>query len=79
MQGVRDRDAVVFEEVRKRGIPILMVTSGGYQVRAVAAGVLAHNIGTTSGCSSCVVGLFELEKENSSIFNLRPHPLYTLH
>ena len=28
-----ERDQIVFQEVRKRGIPILMVTSGGYQVR----------------------------------------------
>ncbi|XP_065902670.1 histone deacetylase 11-like [Dysidea avara] len=31
-EGVRDRDELVFTEVRKnRGIPILMLTSGGYQ------------------------------------------------
>ena len=32
LQGVIKRDQMVFEEVRRRGIPILMVTSGGYQV-----------------------------------------------
>lgn len=32
LQGVTERDQLVFTEVRKRGIPILMVTSGGYQV-----------------------------------------------
>ena len=32
MQGVAERDRLVFSEVRKRGIPIFMVTSGGYQV-----------------------------------------------
>ena len=31
-QGVAERDRLVFSEVRKRGIPIFMVTSGGYQV-----------------------------------------------
>ena len=30
---MRDRDELVFTEVRKnRGIPIVMLTSGGYQV-----------------------------------------------
>ena len=32
MQGVTKRDQIVFTEVRNRGIPIFMVTSGGYQV-----------------------------------------------
>ena len=27
-----ERDEIVFHEVRNRGIPIIMVTSGGYQV-----------------------------------------------
>ncbi len=31
-QGVMTRDQIVFEEARKRKIPIFMVTSGGYQV-----------------------------------------------
>ena len=32
-QGVVRRDEIVFQEVReKRGIPIFMLTSGGYQV-----------------------------------------------
>jgi hypothetical protein len=29
---VKERDRLVFSEVRKRDIPIVMVTSGGYQV-----------------------------------------------
>ena len=33
LQGVVQRDEIVFREVReKRGIPIFMLTSGGYQV-----------------------------------------------
>lgn len=32
-QGVMNRDQIVFSEVRKRNIPIFMITSGGYQVR----------------------------------------------
>ena len=33
LQGIRDRDEFVFTEVKaKRGIPIVMLTSGGLQV-----------------------------------------------
>ena len=32
LQGVKERDRLVFSEVRSREIPIVMVTSGGYQV-----------------------------------------------
>ena len=33
IQGIRDRDEFVFTEVKaKRGIPIVMLTSGGLQV-----------------------------------------------
>ena len=42
-QGVIERDEIVFESVRKRNIPIVMVTSGGYQrsnARIIADSIL---------------------------------------
>lgn len=42
-QGIIERDKIVFEKVRRRNIPILMVTSGGYQrstARIIADSVL---------------------------------------
>ncbi|XP_025106879.1 histone deacetylase 11-like isoform X2 [Pomacea canaliculata] len=41
-QGIIERDQIVFEKARARGIPILMVTSGGYQ-RATAR-IIADSI-----------------------------------
>ena len=32
LQGIIERDQIVFEEANKRGIPLFMLTSGGYQV-----------------------------------------------
>ena len=32
LQGIIERDQIVFEEARKRGITVFMLTSGGYQV-----------------------------------------------
>lgn len=49
MQGIVKRDEVVFKAARSRGIPILMVTSGGYQkrtARIIADSILnLHNLG----------------------------------
>ena len=42
-QGIIERDQIVFQKCRTRGIPVLMVTSGGYQrqtARIVADSVL---------------------------------------
>ncbi|XP_021264988.1 histone deacetylase 11 isoform X2 [Numida meleagris] len=48
-QGIVKRDEVVFKAARRRGIPILMVTSGGYQkrtARIIADSILnLHNLG----------------------------------
>ncbi len=33
LQGIIERDQIVFQKARTRGIPIVMVTSGGYQRR----------------------------------------------
>uniref|UniRef100_A0A8C9LDD9 Histone deacetylase domain-containing protein n=1 Tax=Pavo cristatus TaxID=9049 RepID=A0A8C9LDD9_PAVCR len=48
-QGIVKRDEVVFKAARSRGIPILMVTSGGYQkrtARIIADSILnLHNLG----------------------------------
>lgn len=46
MQGVAERDRLVFSEVRARGIPIFMVTSGGYQVHCA---LLLFNVIVTDG------------------------------
>ncbi|XP_064489379.1 histone deacetylase 11-like isoform X2 [Ornithodoros turicata] len=40
--GIVKRDELVFTEMRNRGIPVVMVTSGGYQRRT--AGVIAQSI-----------------------------------
>lgn len=49
MQGIIERDEIVFRAARKHRIPILMVTSGGYQkrtARIIADSVLnLHNQG----------------------------------
>lgn len=49
MQGIVKRDEVVFKAARSRRIPILMVTSGGYQkrtARIIADSILnLHNLG----------------------------------
>ncbi|KAM8930749.1 histone deacetylase 11 [Pelodytes ibericus] len=48
-QGIIKRDEIVFSVARQRGIPILMVTSGGYQkrtARIIADSILnLHNLG----------------------------------
>ena len=37
LQGIKDRDEFVFSEVKvKRGIPIVMLQGGGFQVRLLA-------------------------------------------
>lgn len=43
LQGIIERDRLVFSHVRSRNIPIMMVTSGGYQrstARIIADSVL---------------------------------------
>lgn len=49
LQGIVKRDEVVFKAARSRRIPILMVTSGGYQkrtARIIADSILnLHNLG----------------------------------
>ena len=42
-QGIIERDQIVFQKARTRGIPIVMVTSGGYQrstARIIADSIL---------------------------------------
>ncbi|XP_068703336.1 histone deacetylase 11-like isoform X1 [Montipora capricornis] len=41
-QGIIERDQIVFEEANKRGIPLFMLTSGGYQRRT--ARIIADSI-----------------------------------
>lgn len=41
-QGIVKRDEIVFRAAKQRGIPILMVTSGGYQKRT--ARIIADSI-----------------------------------
>lgn len=49
MQGIIERDEIVFRAARKHRIPILMVTSGGYQkrtARIIADSIVnLHNLG----------------------------------
>ena len=35
LKGIIERDQIVFQEARQRGIPIFMLTSGGYQVEKI--------------------------------------------
>ncbi|KAI0236167.1 Histone deacetylase 11 [Lamellibrachia satsuma] len=54
-QGVIERDQIVFQKARTRDIPIMMLTSGGYQrstARVIANSILnLHSLGLiTSGC-----------------------------
>lgn len=61
-QGIVKRDEIVFRAARRRGIPILMVTSGGYQkktARIIADSILnLHQQG--------LIGAEVLEGEGSS-------------
>lgn len=41
-QGIIKRDEIIFRAARRRGIPILMVTSGGYQKKT--ARIIADSI-----------------------------------
>lgn len=41
-QGIVKRDEIIFRAARRRGIPILMVTSGGYQKKT--ARIIADSI-----------------------------------
>lgn len=52
-KGIIQRDEIVFEKARKRGIPVLMVTSGGYQ--KATARIIADSIINlkTKGLISC--------------------------
>ncbi|XP_019941959.2 histone deacetylase 11 [Paralichthys olivaceus] len=62
-QGIVKRDEIVFRAARRRGIPILMVTSGGYQkktARIIADSILnLHQQG--------LIGAEALEGEGSSL------------
>lgn len=62
LQGIVSRDEIVFRAARRRGIPILMVTSGGYQkktARIIADSILnLHQQG--------LIGAEPLEGEGSS-------------
>lgn len=62
LQGIVKRDEIVFRAARRRGIPILMVTSGGYQkktARIIADSILnLHQQG--------LIGAEVLEGEGSS-------------
>ena len=61
-QGIVKRDEIVFRAARRRGIPILMVTSGGYQkktARIIADSILnLHHQG--------LIGAEAMEREGSS-------------
>ncbi|GAA6225413.1 histone deacetylase 11 [Lates japonicus] len=61
-QGIVKRDEIVFRAARRRGIPILMVTSGGYQkktARIIADSILNLN-------QQGLIGEEALEEEGSS-------------
>jgi histone deacetylase 11 len=52
-QGIIERDRIVFEHVRHRNTPILMVTSGGYQrstARIIADSILNLKQNGLIGC-----------------------------
>ncbi|KAM7041313.1 histone deacetylase 11 isoform 3-T3 [Acridotheres tristis] len=60
-QGIVKRDEVVFRAARSRGVPVLMVTSGGYQkrtARIIADSILnLHSLGLLGGeQAACVLG-----------------------
>ncbi|KAG7478103.1 hypothetical protein MATL_G00076750 [Megalops atlanticus] len=59
-QGIVKRDEIVFRAARRRGIPILMVTSGGYQkktARIIADSILnLHRQGLVGGAAADEVG-----------------------
>ncbi|XP_072239040.1 histone deacetylase 11 isoform X3 [Leuresthes tenuis] len=61
-QGIVKRDEIVFKAAKRRGIPLLMVTSGGYQketARIIADSILnLHRLG--------LIGTEEVEGEGSS-------------
>ena len=71
-QGIVKRDEIVFRAARRRGIPILMVTSGGYQkktARIIADSILnLHQQG--------LIGAEALEGEGSSsqVTSMLSHP-----
>lgn len=61
-QGIRKRDEIVFRAARRRGVPILMVTSGGYQkktARIIADSILNLRL-------QGLIGAEALEGEGSS-------------
>jgi histone deacetylase 11 len=41
-QGIIERDQIVFQQARKRNIPMLMILSGGYTLQS--AGVISKSI-----------------------------------
>lgn len=61
-QGIVKRDEIVFRAARRRGIPILMVTSGGYQKRT--ARIIADSILNLH--REALIGPEALEGEGSS-------------
>ncbi|XP_077948639.1 histone deacetylase 11 isoform X3 [Gasterosteus aculeatus] len=61
-EGIRKRDEIVFRAARRRGVPILMVTSGGYQkktARIIADSILNLRL-------QGLIGAEALEGEGSS-------------
>lgn len=61
-QGIIRRDEIVFRAARRRGIPILMVTSGGYQKKT--ARIIADSIINLH--QQGLIGAESLEGEGSS-------------
>ena len=61
-QGIVKRDEIVFRAARRRGIPILMVTSGGYQKKT--ARIIADSILNLQ--QQGLIGAEALEGEGSS-------------
>ncbi|NWY67880.1 HDA11 deacetylase, partial [Erithacus rubecula] len=66
-QGIVKRDEVVFRAARSRGVPVLMVTSGGYQkrtARIIADSILnLHSLGLLGrGQAACALGSPSLDQ-----------------
>ncbi|XP_005052896.1 PREDICTED: histone deacetylase 11 isoform X1 [Ficedula albicollis] len=66
-QGIVKRDEVVFRAARSRGVPVLMVTSGGYQkrtARIIADSILnLHGLGLLAGGqAACALGSPSLDQ-----------------
>ena len=62
-KGVRNRDELVFTEVKNRGIPIVMLTSGGYQVTPSVCIILQCMLIILETLAACI-GWFYIFSQN---------------